>query len=69
MHDNAVMKPGYFVCKVEKLIKRIVNTNHPLSTHNPLVVSVVLFINQKYRQRRDCYITLQTGKLRQRLGI
>lgn len=54
------MKPTYFVCKIENLINRIVNINHPLGTHSTLVVSIALFIDQKYRQSRDCYVILQT---------
>lgn len=34
-----------------------------------LVVSIALFVYQKCRQSRDCYIILQTRKLKQRLGV
>lgn len=54
------MKPTHFVCKIENSINRRANINHPLGTHNTLVVSIALFIDQKYRQSRDCHVILQT---------
>lgn len=44
-----MVKPTHFVCKIENLINRIASI-HPLGTHNTLVVSIALFIDQKYRQ-------------------